>query len=278
MYSKIREKLAVIVTALVLSVACYGQNPAATASRPAIDPRVDRILTRLEGREVHDLHAKVSWKLRYIIDEEDEAVTKQGELWYQQQDPVAKFLVHFSKKISANRLHKLDERHLFDGRWYVKLDSETKSVTRQEIRRESDRANPYKLGEGPFPVPFGQKKAAILDEFDVTLVAPAEGDPPDTDHLKLTPREDSETGQSYKYVDVWVLREGPLNGLPIKVNAGKRAGTGQLNSIITIAFEDIQLNQGFSGSIFEIKTPHGYDEPPPERLDPIAPPPEAATP
>ena len=161
-YSTFRAKLAVILTALALCVACYGQNPAqptTAASRPALDPRVAQILTRLESREVHDLHAKVSWKLRYIIDEEDEAVTKQGELWYQQQDPVAKFLVHFSKKISANRLHKLDERHLFDGRWYVKLDSETKSVTRQEIRRESDRANPYKLGEGPFPVPFGQKKA-----------------------------------------------------------------------------------------------------------------------
>ena len=103
-------------------------------SRPSI-PRVDQILSRLENRAVHDLRADVSWKLMYLIDLDEDAIVKQGRIWYQQQKPVAKFLVHFDRKITSNRAHKLDERHMFDGRWYVELKSETKTVTRREVRR-----------------------------------------------------------------------------------------------------------------------------------------------
>ena len=273
-------RLAGIITVLAAAVACYGQKPAAagaSASQPVLDPVVDKILTRLESREVHDLRAKVSWKLRYVIDTEEDATTKKGQLWYQQQKPSAKFLVRFTEKISDNRLHKLDERHMFDGRWYVELNSVTKTLIRREIRREGDVGNPYKLGEGPFPLPFGQTKADILKEFEVTLVPQATSDPPNTDHLMLIPREGTQTRRSYKRVEVWVAREGPRHGLPIKVNTAKKDGTGKVNSYITITFEDVRLNQGFSGSVFEIAKPPGYHEET-DPLEPPSPPPNAVSP
>lgn len=276
----IGARLAGIITVLAAAVACYGQKPPAAgapASQPALDPVVDKILTRLEGRKVHDLRAKVSWMLRYVVDTEEDATTKKGRLWYQQQKPSAKFLVRFTEKIADNRLHKLDERHMFDGRWYVELNSVTKTLTRREIRRAGDVGNPYKLGEGPFPLPFGQTKADILKEFEVTLVPQATSDPPNSDHLKLIPREGTQTRRSYKRVEVWVAREGPQHGLPIKVNTAKKDGTGKVNSYITITFEDVRLNQGFSGSVFEIKRPPGYHEET-EPLEPPSPPPNAVSP
>ena len=271
----IHSKLAAMIATLIVGVSCLAQNRATTA--PAvppepIDPAIDRILTRLENRTVHDLRAQVTWKLKYIIDEEDDATIKQGRIWYQQQAPVAKFLVHFDSKISANRRHKLDERHMFDGHWYVELKSETRTVIRREVRREGEAGNPYRLGEGPFPVPFGQKKRDILEEFEVSLVAPAPDDPADTDHLRLNPRADSQTGRNYKTVEVWVARTGPEAGLPVKVHTSKIEPTGQVNSFITITFKDAKLNQGFSGSVFDIKTPSGYHEEI-EKLVPIMAPP-----
>ncbi len=271
-----RSKVASMITVLAVCVACRGQNPASRPAvvdpPPALDPTVDKILTRLEHRQVHDLRAELTWKLQYVIDLDEDAQTKKGRIWYQQQKPVARFLIHFTQKIVSNRMHKLDERHMFDGRWYVELKSETKTLTRREIRRAGEVGNPYKLGEGPFPVPFGQKKADILKEFEVTLVPPTAGDPDNTDHLKLVPRPESQTGGSYKQVEVWIAREGPQHGLPVKVKASKKDGTGKVNSYLTITFKDVKLNEGFSGGVFKIEKPRGYDEHI-ERLEPIAPPP-----
>jgi len=280
MPSTTRAKPAGMILVLALGALCGAQPPTASApasSQPALDPTVDKILTRLESREVYDLHAKVSWTLRYASDAEEDAVAKSGELWYQQQKPVAKFLVHFTKKVASNRVHKLDERYLFDGRWYYALKSETKTFEKREIRRAGDVGNPYKLGEGPFPVPFGQKKADIVKEFDVSLLPAARDDPPDTDHLRLAPRAGTSSHADYKQVDVWVAREGTHSGLPVKVHAAKRDGTGKVNSFITVAFENIELNPALAAGIFQLKKPPGYEEVV-ETLEPIPPPDEAASP
>jgi hypothetical protein len=264
---------ACIIAVLAASVAAQGQSrPAQT---PELDPLVDKILTRLETRQVNDLCAKLRWELTYVV-EEEEADIKFGEIWYKQEKPVAKFLVHFNEKIVGNRKRKLDEKHMFDGQWYVELQARTKMLTRREIRRPHDRGNPYKIGEGPFPLPFGQKKADILREFEVTRVPRANTDPPDTDHLKLVPRAGTHTGETYKVLDFWVANQGAHAGLPIKVQTAKKDGTGEVNSYITVTFERVQLNTGFSSSIFKIEKPRGYEETV-ERLEPIPPPPGAAS-
>jgi hypothetical protein len=241
--------------------AVKGQPSTRPSTAPAaLDPETDQILTRLEKREVRDLHARLAWRQEYVYESEEDWVTKRGEIWYQQADPVAKFLIHFTEKLTGTRKDQLDERHLFDGCWYVEVQSRTKTVQRREIRRPDDPGDPYKVGEGVFPLPFGQKKEDILREFEVLRLPPETGDPPDSDHLRLLPRAGTRTGQGYKQLDFWIDREGPTAGLPIKVRVAKIDGTGKLNSYITITFSDARLNQGFSGSIFEIRTPPGYVE------------------
>ena len=268
-----RQTVASMILTLAAGVAACGQPP---HERPGaaspIDPRVDKVLTRLEQREVHDLRAKVRWELKYVIEEEEEPDRKFGTIWYKQVEPVARFKVHFDSKISGNRKRKLDEEHLFDGRWYVELQSRTKTVTRREIRREGEKSNPYRLGEGAFPLPFGQKKADILAEFEVTRVAEKESDPPQTDHLHLLPRPGTNTGRTYKTLDFWVARAGDHAGLPVKVVAGKKDGTGAVNSYIEITFSKIELNCGFARNVFKIDVPKDYEEIV-ERLEPIEAPP-----
>ena len=232
----------------------------------------------MENRDPQDLHAQLTWKMHYVTDEENESTTKTGELWYTKAKPVAKFLIRFDEKREGTRADKLDERYLFDGQWYVRLDSRTKIVERRELRKANDPGDPYKLGRGPFPVPFGQKKADIVREFDVTLVPPGKGDPADTDHLKLVPRVGTQIADTYRQLDFWIAREGPLDGFPLKVLAAKLKGTGQLDSYITTEFTGAQLNTGLKAELFEIKTPTGYHEDM-ERLEDISEPTEkAATP
>lgn len=267
----IRTKVSVMITVLLVSVA-FGEEQSSSSTRPALDPVVDKILTRLENREVGDLHARVSWELRYVLDLEEDADKKLGRIWYAEADPVPRFLVDFDKQISGNRIRKLDEKHLFDGRWYVELQSRTKTVTRREVRKEEDRGNPYRIGEGVFPLPFGQKKEDILREFEVRRVTKSgPDDPKNADHLQLRPREGSSTAQSYKQLDFWIAQEGKHAGLPVKVVTAKKDGTGKVNSFLTLTFDDIELNKGFSQKIFRIETPPGYEEYV-EKLEPVTPP------
>lgn len=259
-----------IILTLGLCVACLGaddreQKPPAAAE---IDPVVDRILTSIEQREVRELRAKIVWELTYAVEEEEDSDRKFGTIWYKHGSLSARFKVHFDTKIVGSTRRKLDEQHLFDGRWYTELQSRTKTITRREIRRADDTGDPYKLGEGPFPLPFGQKKADILAEFEVSHVAAKKSDPPETDHLRLKPRPDTNTGRTYKTVDFWVARAGDIKGLPVKVVAGKKDGTGAVNSYITITFRDVRLNAGFDEGVFKIETPSGYESIV-ERLEPI---------
>ena len=280
-----RASWTLIILGLTAGVAASAQTatapstaPATTrattqaATLPAVDPEIDKILTRLEEREVHDLHAKLSWRQQYVTDLEEDAITKNGEIWYQKSEPVAKFLIHFTESIAGGRKDKLDEQHLFDGCWYTELQSRTKTLTRREVRKPDDPTDPYKLGQGVFPLPFGQKKQEVLREFAVQLVPPAASDLPATDHLLFVPRPSTQTGQTYKSLDVWISQEGATAGLPVKVRAAKLKGTGQLDSYITTTFSDAQLNPSFSSGLFGIKAPPGY-EVTEERLEPAAPPP-----
>lgn len=277
MCSSPRLAIWAFIIASVAARVAAAQTTAPAASQPALDPEVDRILTRLEQRPVNDLRARLAWRQRYVIDAEEEAVTKLGRIWYQKADPVARFLIYFEEQVSGGRKDKLDERHLFDGQWYVEFQARTRMVTRREVRRPDDPGDPYKVGEGVFPLPFGQKKADLLREFEIERVGPAGGDPTATDHLRLTPRASTRTGQTYKTLDFWVGREGDTAGLPVKVQVAKKDGTGKVNSFITITFSDAQLNQGFSSGVFELKVPDGYEEIV-ERLEPVPPPAGAPAP
>jgi len=261
-----------MIAALAVSVAAAPAPPDAPATQPAPDPAIDRILTRLEARTVDDLHARITWERRYDVAAEDETDVKIGELWYKRLTPISKFKVAFSRKVVANRRIPLDEQYLFDGLWFTELNAQARTVIRREVRRPDDPVNPYKLGEGPFPLPFGQKKEDILAEFTVTLVPPAKDDPADTDQLRLVPRAGTQTEKRFSDLRFWIIRTGALEGLPIRVMAAQKSGTGRVDSYSTLSFDEVKLNTGFSAGTFEIRTPGGFEEVV-ERLEPIVPPP-----
>lgn len=272
--AKINRIIASLIVAASTTTACQTTQPQSPADKPpatqtttaparpaanepALDPVIDRILTRLEQREITDLHAKCVWETVFVVTEDRER--KIGEIWYRAEKPVAKFKVRFNRKIEGDEAKPLNEEHLFDGEWYIELQSITKSVTRRQIRGPGDKTDPFKLGEGAFPVPFGQKKADILKEFDVALLPTGKKDPEKTDHIKLTPREGTRTGQSYKTIEFWIAQEGDLAGLPIKVRAAKFDPTGEVNSYLTVEFSDVDLKAGVGASEFRIEPPPGYD-------------------
>lgn len=236
-----------------------GVQAFADGAKAHSDPTVDRILSRLENRHIGDLRAKVAWTVTDAI-VGGEGTTKRGRIWYKDMKPVAQFKVHFDKQSLQGRKYDLNEQHLFDGRWYIELRSENKMVSQYELRREGEVGDPYRVGEGLFPLPFGQKKADILAEFEVALVPSTMdgGEPANSDHLMLTPKPGSNTGVRYTRVDFWVQRTGKYDGLPLKVRSYKKDGTGKANQVIDIEFTEAELETGFSNSELRIEPPRDY--------------------
>ncbi len=249
--------------------ACASSVAIAASNDASLSPEAEAVLERMNAARVEDVVAAVVWRQRYAVDREEDADTKHGTLWFSKRAPTPKFKVAFDKKIVRGRRYDMDEQHLFDGRWYVELDNRVKTITRREVRREAGSGDPYKLGEGPFPLPFGQQREDIVAEFVVEFIEPdASKDPDNTDHLKLTPREGSKTGERYGVVHFWVLRNGPSAGLPIQVRAAKLQATGAVDHYLTIRFEKPRLNQGIDDDVFVIASRDGFNEqiePMPER-------------
>jgi hypothetical protein len=231
---------------------------APSGSPAPLDPKLDQILTRLEQREVRDLRAAVDWRLQYVVDLPEDATTKRGWLWYREGKPTARFMIHFNENIQGQRREKIDERHGFDGEWYTEFQARSKSAIRTQVRRPDDPENPFDIARGLFPLPFGQKKAEILREFEARLVAPASSDPPETDRVQLTPRTGTRIGTIYGKMDFWIARSGKLEGLPIRVLVAKKDGTGQVNSSITITFDDVSLNSGVPDDAFKMEIPKDF--------------------
>lgn len=235
------------VTTMCAATQTADTQPAAT-QQAAGDPRVHTVLQLLEkrGEAIKDLTAGIQWQtLDSIINALD---VKIGTLYFKRDKPHDKFLVRFEKTIADEQVIEKPEEHLFDGQWYTEKREATKTIIRREISRPGEKYDPFKLGEGPFPLPFGQKESEILDTFDVTYVAPAKDDPQNSVHLKLLPRATSGDMQD-KYSEMHFYVDKRLD-LPVKVVAKQKD-----DKVITVLFTDTKVNSGIAGSTFTLVLP-----------------------
>ncbi len=246
--------LTIIFSVFISAQCCSSQltSAPATTSAPAYDSRVIAILDRLEkaGKKIKDLQANVRHELYQMIP--DDRQTKLGLIRYRAANGKsnAKFMIFFDTLIHDNlKLHR-KEWFCFDGHWLREIRQQTKTVIDREIVAPDEKIDPFKLGEGPFPLPFGQSKEKILKNFDVKLKPARKDDPPNTSHLVLTPKPESRFRKKYKKLEFWI--DNKLN-LPIKVLALDRH-----SNQITAWFSKIKINKGIKDDKLWVPIPKGY--------------------
>lgn len=218
-----------------------------TASQPTtapVSPELEAILDRLEARgdTINDLQTRLTYRQEDLV--VDDSLTKSGQLLFRRDKPNARFAIVFEFP-EAKR-----ERYLFDGRWFTEVNERTKTYQRHEIVRPGESIDPFRIGQGPFPLPFGQKKADILANFEVRLVPSASGDPAGTVHLQCTPLPDTQLATKHNRLDFYVSQVGTTTDLPVRLIDHRK---GQKRD--TIDFADIRLNAGLPGSLFECPRP-----------------------
>ena len=230
-------------------VVCVGLTACTAVARDSsadeAKKRIDDILTRLQARSdgLRDIRCKV----RFV--EEDRINlskrTKIGTLQFMMSDPNPYFLVHF-KRIEIDDLLGKQEWYLFTGRWLYQAIERLKQVTKRELVRPGEKIDLFDLEKAPFPVPFGHKKETILRHFDVTLLPPAKGDPPDTDHIVCVPKPTSELRRRYDKLELFVSRNVHL---PIRIVVTRNDGL----EVNTADFPDLSsasINVGLTDKDF----------------------------
>ncbi len=249
------------VTCSALSAADQpASKPTTTTTAPHTsgDPEVDRILEQLEerGEDVHALACELRTDFLDVIAEDEQS--KVGKLWFRRDKPNPKFKVVYERSLWGGVVNEDHHEYYFDGRWLIEKHDKSKTYIEREIVREGERIDPFRIGKGPFPLPFGQKKADILEHFRVTKVRRSPKDPRNTVHLKLIPREHS-VKMSRKYAEVHFYIDKKLL-LPVRVVAHqRRPGSKEVDEIITVTFTDMKVNAKVSDSVLQIEKPSGSE-------------------
>lgn len=197
----------------------------AVGDPPVSDAGVVDILARLDraGEKLIDLEANMTYSRKQRIkqnpDDPDEVETYIGWIKFLNSKDNANWMIHFKEWNDGRVRNKERKWYIFDGRWLIKAEEPANSILKYELVREGERVNIFKLGEGRFPLPFGQKKADVLKEFDVTLIGPSAADPPNTDHLMCRPKKESHLAERYKTIELYISNDAKSAeyGLPVKI-------------------------------------------------------------
>ena len=234
---------AILSLAPIAAAANAASKPASqptTASAPAdgeVAPAVAAILDRLEkrGEQIDSIEAKIEYtKIDPVLDDKQEY---KGLLRFKELKPNPRFFIEFDSFKQEGVIKQQKQWHVFDGRWYIEARESTKTISKNEIVRPGETVEVFKIGKGPFPLPFGQKKADILKHFTVKLVPPATGDPPECDHLECTPRPGTEMAAKYDTVHFFIDRKLEL---PVRLETREKE---EGNRIIA-TFKDVKINPG----------------------------------
>lgn len=256
-----RAIAASVVVVAACEVVAWGQSasptsaPAAAAGAPLSsgDQKIDAILDRLEekGRIIKGLTCRLVYT-HVLIDPVESRKVKEGTLLFARAEPNSRFLVQFDKMIADGVIRKSAEYYGFDGRWLIERNDRARTIHKYEVAREGERRDPFRIGEGPFPLPFGQKRAEILANFKVTLEPFAAGDPPQSDHLRCIPLPGTELATRYSRVDMYIDKRLELPVRLVSENIKDE-------SRIEVDFKDINTDDAPAGSRFIIEEPKDFE-------------------
>lgn len=225
------------------------QKPGVLSEQSTVDEILDALDAR--GRNLKSFRAKVSLAEgdATLADE----VTRRGQAVYQDQgDGKARFRVTFTERDTGQRIFDEKIEYLLEGGWLTDRDYQRKIEVRRQVLQPGEKIDLLKLGEGPFPLPIGQKKEHVHAQFDVTKEKPEKDDPAGTVRVRLTPKPDSQFARKFDEIDVWV---------DAKTHMPARIDTIQRETLRTTELTKFTVNPepALTDADFELPAIKGWD-------------------
>src|SRR5262245_39943364 len=303
------EQLALVVRALATAIGMFVPQPEQPTPTPPPPPAqtqpaeakpaapaqpapegafktADELLAALEKADVglKTLQADIRWDLMKNPEIAGDRFIRQGRLTYADGSaPGAselgvpgggrKFALAVTMEQIGSRVEQSEQslrEYVFDGRWFVERDRKAKQFIKREVVPPDKTFDPTKLGEGPFPLPIGQKRDEIVKRYDVTLLpsdAELEGnDPADkpslddfvkgSQQLKLVPKPEIKMNEELQEIRLWYRPTADTAGqtklLPRMARTVNRGG-----DISIIQMVNVELNRPVKGEVLNTEVPSG---------------------
>jgi len=200
------------------------EAPKAPAAEP-LPPDVEKVLDAMDaaGRKIATLRAQFDYELNQTLYEDIQK--RKGRLAYK-----APNLLRFEFTT------KPEETFVFDGRSVYHVKPATRQLIQWELRTADEKpVEALTLGKTPFPLPFGQKKEAVLEHFTVGRDAAAEKTAgKDRAVLALVPRKGTPLAEDYTRILLWINTE---RNLPVRARLYDVS-----ENITTVDFHHIEMN------------------------------------
>ncbi len=212
---------------------------------PPTPATVDELLAQIEqaGQDSPAITADIEYHVDQQLTGDSEHCT--GSVKYQAagEDQSARFYVGFDTLALGEGPTMADEvEYAFDGRWLTIAKHRIKQMTRYEVAAEGQRIEAFKLGKGPFPLPFGQTAETMNTYFHVTTAPPGDDAPTGADYLLLVPREDRAEELNFTRLEMWIDR---TTHLPVKL-----ISTDKSENVTTVVFTNIDTSPTFEAGDF----------------------------
>ncbi len=243
-----RYPAALALTCLVCAGAVRGEaavkseSPTTETAEP-LPPEVNTILEKMEkaGDAVRALRAQFDYELNQTLYEDIRK--RKGRALY----------------AAPNRLRfeftdRPKETFVFDGRVVYHVKPSTRQLILWEMRTAAEEpVEALTLGKTPFPLPFGQKKAAVVKHFSVHRDGEAEKkDPKKRKVLALVPKKGTTLAQDYTCILLWV---DTARWMPTRARLYDTS-----ENITTVDFRHIQVNVDMEKNPFaRPKVPEGWE-------------------
>ena len=189
----------------------------------------DAMLSALEkaGDTIRSLRANVIYDRVDAVSENRERRTGQIVLTQDPQQLKSRTLaIMFDQFIDASgHASPQTQRFVFYGGWLFEFDDARHQLIARELVPPGEQLDPLRIGEGPVPIPIGQKKDEVLRRFEVQL-APLPEQPllkrlVNIQGLVMRPKLNAGVDPDLAEIDVW-YDLGTL--MPVAVAATTKGG------------------------------------------------------
>jgi len=195
----------------------------------ATPDRVDEFLTELErtGATIDTLSGGLSLEKFDALVEESER--RFGRVVVDKKDGKRRFAIYFEEFVDGSgRSDRSVDHWIYSDGWLCEQDHRNKSFTKRQIVAPGESFDPLALGEGPIPIPIGQKKAEVLARFEVSetevpIDIPLLGSMKNVAGLKLVPKAGTPMAKETSAVELFYDRTSLApTGVVIREKNGNR--------------------------------------------------------
>jgi outer membrane lipoprotein-sorting protein len=239
-------RITMLVLCLLGAASCatqtLAQQPATLSPQSSVDEILDAMDARGQGLKSFTADVKLGETDSATGDES----TRSGKVWYQVQDNgSARIRVTFETRQANGKIANDKIEYLLSGTDLIDRTYRTRTQVTRQIFKPGQKVNLFKLGEGPFPLPIGQKKQDVFAQFDVKKIEPKKEDPADTAHVQLIPKPDTRLERRFKSIDVWV---GTKDQMPHRIETLDKTESSTRTTELT----NVQVNTPLADSSFKL--------------------------